>query len=99
MVKNATVSARVEEDIKHEAEDILQKLGIPVSVVINTLYRQIIAHNGVPFALTLPGKPQTLEGMEQKELEAKLEHSYEQALAHKGRPYGEVFDEIERGLM
>lgn len=36
MLKDSTVSAHVETDIKQEAEDILQKLGIPVSVVINS---------------------------------------------------------------
>ena len=47
-MKDSTVSARVEYDIKTEAEDILQGLGIPVSVVINSLYRQIIYRRGVP---------------------------------------------------
>ena len=42
-MKDSTVSARVESNVKLEAEDILQKLGIPVSVVINSLYRQIIS--------------------------------------------------------
>ena len=46
MLKDSTVSARVETDIKQEAEDILQKLGIPVSVVINSLYRQEVAEAG-----------------------------------------------------
>ena len=48
MLKSATVSAQVENQVKIEAEDILQRLGLPVSVVINTLYRQIIAHRGIP---------------------------------------------------
>ena len=61
-MKDATVSARVEFDVKNEAEDILQKLGIPVSVVINSLYRQIIYRHGVPFSLTIPKEPKTLEG-------------------------------------
>ena len=38
-MKDATVSARVEYDVKSEAEEILQKLGVPVSVVINSLYK------------------------------------------------------------
>ena len=43
-MKDSTVSARVFENIiKTEAEDIFQKLGVPVSVVINSLYRQIIS--------------------------------------------------------
>ena len=98
MLKNATVSAQVEPQVKIEAEDILQRLGLPVSVVINTLYRQIIAYKGLPFALTLPGEPETLDTLSQVALDAKLQHSYEQSLAEEGRPYHEVFDELERAL-
>jgi len=98
MNKNATVSVRVEENVKVEAENILQKLGIPVSVVINSLYRQIIARNGIPFSLTLPKEPTTLDMMSEDTLNKKLHHSYEQSIKGKGRPYEEVFDEIERGL-
>lgn len=96
MIKNATVSARVDENIKTQAEDILHQLGIPVSVVINTLYHQIIARNGLPFSLTLPPKPKSLEEMSKSELDAKLQHSYEQARSRQGRPMDDVFDEIER---
>ena len=53
MAKTATVSARIDEDVKDQAEDIMRQLGIPVSVVINTLYHQIINKNGIPFTLTL----------------------------------------------
>ena len=60
MKKNATVSARIDEDVKNQAEDILRQLGIPVSVVINTLYHQIIARNGIPFSITLPPSPRSL---------------------------------------
>ena len=98
MMKNATVSAQVENEVKIEAETILQRLGLPVSDVINALYRQIIAHNGIPFALRLPIEPDTLDAMSQVELDAKLQHSYEQSLAGEGRPYSNVFDELERVL-
>ncbi len=98
MLKNATVSARVEPQVKIEAEDILQRLGLPVSVVINTLYRQIIAYKGLPFALTLPNEPETLDTLSQVALDARLQHSYEQSLAEEGHPYREVFDELERAL-
>lgn len=97
-MKDATVSARVECNIKNEAEDILQKLGIPVSVVINSLYRQIIFRHGIPFSLMLPQEPKTLDAMSETELNAKLQHSYEQSLNGDGRPFAEVFDELERGL-
>ncbi|MBR4036830.1 MAG: type II toxin-antitoxin system RelB/DinJ family antitoxin, partial [Oscillospiraceae bacterium] len=40
--KTANVTARVQPEIKQQAEDILERLGIPVSVLIDSLYRQII---------------------------------------------------------
>ena len=98
-MKDATVSARVEYHIKTEAEDILQHLGIPVSVVINSLYRQIIYKNGVPFSMTIPRQPKTLDSMSSAELNAKLQHSYEQSAAGAGRAYEEVFDELEGSLI
>ena len=98
-MKDATVSARVECGVKAEAEDILQRLGIPVSVVINSLYRQIIYRHGVPFPMTLPSEPRTLDAMTDAELNAKLQHSYAQSLAGEGRPFEEVFDELERSLV
>ena len=104
-MKNATVSARVEYDVKNEAEEILEQLGIPVSVVINSLYRQIIFKHGIPFSLTVPvvderqmQQPKTLDLMSEEELNEKLEHSYQQSLRGEGRPLDEVFDELERGL-
>ncbi len=97
-MKDATVSARVEYTVKNEAEDILQKLGIPVSVVINSLYRQIIFRHGVPFSLTIPDAPKTMDTLTGAELNAKLKHSYEQSLAGEGRPFNEVFNELEGRL-
>ena len=38
--KTANVLARVEPEVKEEAESILNQLGIPASVVINMLYKQ-----------------------------------------------------------
>lgn len=96
--KDSTVSARVETNIKIEAEDILQKLGIPSSVVINSLYRQIIYHRGVPFSLTVPAELETMDSMSKDRLDAKLSHSYAQSVAGDGRPMNDVFDDLERSL-
>lgn len=60
-MKNTTVSARVEEDVKKAAEDVLDQLGIPVSVVINSLYRQIIMKQGIPFNLNLRNQVKTAD--------------------------------------
>ena len=92
--KNATVSCRIEEDIKVQAEDILDQLGIPISVVISSLYRQIIDKRGIPFSLTI--RKDDNFGYTDEELNAKLEHSYQQVLRREGAPIDEVFDRLER---
>ncbi len=97
-MKDATVSARVELDVKEQAEGILQRLGIPVSVVINSLYRQIIFKGGLPFSLTVPKEPRAMDNMTASQLDAMLGHSYEQSRAGQGRPLDEVFDDLEKEL-
>lgn len=52
--KSSNVMVRVAPDVKMQAEAVLNKLGIPVSVVINALYHQIIYTNSVPFSMSLP---------------------------------------------
>ena len=56
-VKNANIVARVEPEIKEQAERIMAQLGLSASGVINMLYRQIIFRKGLPFALTIPTVP------------------------------------------
>lgn len=97
-MKDSTVSARVENDIKNEAEEILKKLGIPVSVVINSLYRQIIYRHGIPFPLIIPTEPKTMDTMSSAELDETLKRSYAQSVCGEGRPLGDVFDELEKSL-
>ncbi len=94
MMKDATVSARIDNSIKNEAEGILQQLGIPVSVVINSLYRQIIFRRGVPFPLTVPTEPKAVDEMTQDELDAKLRRSYELSLRGEGRSMDEAFGDL-----
>lgn len=41
-VKSANLYARIEPDVKEQAESILSILGIPASSAINMFYKQII---------------------------------------------------------
>ncbi len=54
--KTATVLARVDPELKKQAEDILEQLGIPASLMINMLYKQIVLTRGIPFRVSLPDK-------------------------------------------
>ena len=56
MARTSNVFARVEPEIKDQAEEILDQLGIPMSNAIGMFLRQVIIHNGIPFEMKLPVK-------------------------------------------
>lgn len=55
--RTANVMARVEPNVKSQAESILEDLGVPSSTVINALYKQIIYTRSIPFDLSVPSVP------------------------------------------
>ena len=85
--KSANVTARVQPEIKQQAEAVLDKLGLPVSVLIDILYRQIIMTGGVPFPLTVPGLP-TRDSLTDRQFNAMMEKGSDQALSGEGLPIG-----------
>lgn len=52
--KTANLYARIEPDVKNQAESILEELGISASSAITMFYKQIILHRGLPFDVKLP---------------------------------------------
>jgi len=54
MSRTATVFARVEPEIKENAEQVLGELGIPMSNAVGLFLRQVVLHRGIPFEMKLP---------------------------------------------
>ena len=54
MARTSNVFARVEPDIKEQAEAILTELGIPMSNAVGMFLRQIVMQRGIPFEMKLP---------------------------------------------
>lgn len=73
MANSAVLYARIDSEVKSSAESILEQLGITPAVAIQMLYKQIIIHQGIPFALKLPvKKPITVGSLTREELDAEL---------------------------
>lgn len=51
MAKTATARARVEPEVKEEAEKILRDCGLNASQAISLFYRQVILERGMPFRI------------------------------------------------
>jgi DNA-damage-inducible protein J len=49
MGKTATARARIEPEVKIEAEQILEECGLSPSEAIGLFYRQVILRHGLPF--------------------------------------------------
>ena len=96
--KSANVLARVEPEVKVQAESIMSKLGLPASVVINALYKQIIMTKSIPFSLSLPKEPVTLDSMTTEEFNSIMEKGLLQAKADQSRPVTDVFADLRREI-
>ncbi len=96
--KSANILARVEPEVKEQAESIMSKLGLPASVVINALYKQIILTKSIPFPLSLPKEPAALDSMTTDEFDSIMENGLKQAKSDQSRPADDVFADLRRGL-
>ena len=98
-VKTASVNARIDQNIKSQAEAILSRIGLPRSVAIDLYYRQIIMHGGIPFALTVPEPSLPVrEKMTKTQFDKMMAKGLEQAKADDSYDFDEVFDSRETGL-
>ena len=71
--KTSNVTARIQPNIKEQAEAILDRLGIPVSVFIDMTYRQVIMRDGVPFSLDIPDKLVARDSITQAEFDTMMQ--------------------------
>ena len=97
-IKSANVMARVEPEIKEQAETILSSLGIPVSVLINMVYRQIIVNRGLPFSLTLPSAPAGLDDLTREQFDAMPEKGLADSKSGNGASLQDAFNDLRNGI-
>ena len=50
----ATINTRIDSKLKHDAEIILEGVGVSRAEAIRMFYKQICLHNGIPFDVRLP---------------------------------------------
>lgn len=96
--KTANVMARVEPQVKEQAEAIMEMLGIPASVVINTLYKQIIMTRSIPFSLSVPAAPVARDEMDEAAFNTMLMSGLNEAKADQSREAGDVFADLRREM-
>jgi DNA-damage-inducible protein J len=95
--KSANVYARIEPNVKEQAENILSELGIPASNAINMFYKQIILNRGLPFEVKLPAtKPVNVAELAEADLNAELEKGYADMLTGRTKSARQAFADIRK---
>ena len=95
MAKSANLYARIEPEVKEEAERILTVLGIPASNAINMFYKQIILQKGLPFEVKIPPASRIdLSILTEEELHQELARGYADKAAGRTRPAAKVFADL-----
>ena len=54
MTKSEMIRARVEPELKREAETVFSKLGLSTTQAITLFYKQVTLQQGLPFAVKIP---------------------------------------------
>ena len=93
MEKTATLNLRINPAVKQRAEDVLARLGIPMSTAIDMYLNQISLTGGIPFAVKLPNVPSVLNAdlMTAEEIHKKLQEGYDDIQAGRVQDVASAF--------
>lgn len=100
MEKTATLNLRVNPTLKEQAEGVLHQLGIPMATAIDMYLNQIALVGGIPFSVTLPKAPATLNAdlMSDAEIHAKLQKGLEDVEKGRVKDARKAFDAFRASL-
>ena len=95
--KSANLYARIEPDVKENAESILSTLGISASSAINMFYKQIILQKGLPFEVKIPtARPVDISTLSEVEFNEELEKGYTDMQAGRTKSAKKAFADIRK---
>ena len=95
--KSANLYARIEPEVKEQAESILSILGIPTSSAINMFYKQIILQRGLPFDVRIPSaQPVNMSMLSEQQMNAELVKGYSDVKVGRTKKATKVFSDIRK---
>jgi DNA-damage-inducible protein J len=97
MARTSNVFARVEPEIKEQAEKVLDQLGIPMSNAIGLFLRQVVLQRGIPFDMKLPqNQPLSVGALSAEQFNAEIEKGLADLAAGKVFSADSVADRMHR---
>lgn len=71
----ATISTRVDDQMKSDAEKIADEIGIPISTAINVFLKRFIANRGFPFSVVSTNNTEQVPIIDVNMLDASVKHA------------------------
>jgi DNA-damage-inducible protein J len=97
MARTSNIFARVEPEIKQQAEKVLEQLGIPMSNAIGIFLRQVVLQRGLPFDMKLPQTmPLSIGAMSEEQFNAEIEKGLNDLTLGKVLPAEKIAERMQR---
>lgn len=96
MEKSATLNLRVNPELKRDAESVLGRLGIPMSTAVDMFLNQIVLVGGIPFSVTLPSAPESIDAteMSEEQIHARIQRGYDSYKAGRTQNAAQAFEKF-----
>lgn len=97
MARTSNIFARVEPEVKEQAEQVLEQLGIPMSNAIGMFLRQVVMQRGIPFEMKLPAsKPLAIGSLTKEQFDEEMQKGMDDIKAGRVYSADAVEDEMKR---
>ncbi|ADU27316.1 type II toxin-antitoxin system RelB/DinJ family antitoxin [Ethanoligenens harbinense] len=97
MARTSNIFARVEPEVKEQAEKVLNQLGIPMSNAIGLFLRQVVLQRGIPFDMKLPSnQPLAIGSLSDEQFNAEIEKGFRNLAAGNVVPAERLAEDLRR---
>ena len=97
MARTSNIFARVEPDLKEQAEQVLSQLGIPMSNAVSMFLHQVVLQRGIPFEMKLPNNaPLNSQDLSKEQFDAEIQKGMDSLDSGKGYSAESIAAEMRR---
>ncbi|MCD8372996.1 MAG: type II toxin-antitoxin system RelB/DinJ family antitoxin [Clostridia bacterium] len=97
MARTSNVFARVEPEVKEQAETILNQLGIPMSNAVSMFLNQVVIQRGIPFEMKLPSNiPLSYGSLSKEQFDAEIGKSMQSVKEGRGYSAEDIATEMRK---
>ena len=95
MAKTDTLNIRIEPNLKEQAEETLNYLGLTMSEAVTLFFKQVVINEGIPFEIKKPKYNKTTQKAmrEAERLKKKLEKHPEKVKVYND--FDELWEDLE----